>query len=279
MNEMNNWESNNQNIGQPNLNENQNMVQPEQQYVQPEQPVNNQESPKKSNALIIILLLLLVIGLAGFIVYDKVIKKDEPPKQEETNNVEEPIKTTEKVEVANAYHSTDEYFTVPKLTGNSENISNINKKIENDVITSVKNAKEEIIDAIDNTETKNKLKQFEIKDLDSAYKLIKFLQEDFPYGGVGTVGYKSYFKNNTIAIWLDDLVFCNASCPTQGGEFWYFFDIENDKEIYYREAAKRFNATIDGKETKDYNISQERCVDIEIDKNNSMNIITEDVFC
>ena len=86
MNEMNNGENNfnNQNIGQPNLNENQNMVQPEQQYVQPEQPVS--EPSKKINALVIILL-LLVIGLAGFIFYDKVIKKEEPKEPEKQEEV------------------------------------------------------------------------------------------------------------------------------------------------------------------------------------------------
>ena len=88
MNEMNNGENNNQNIEQQNMNQN-NVVEPvQQQYVQPTEPVN--ELPKKTNALVVILI-LLVIGLAGFIVYDKVIKKEENKTNEEniTNNNEE----------------------------------------------------------------------------------------------------------------------------------------------------------------------------------------------
>jgi len=98
MNEMNNGENNNQNIEQQNTNQN-NVVEPAQpQYVQPEQPINNQvEPPKKNNALVIVLL-LLVIGLAGFIVYDKCLKKEEvkEPQQKEEIDKPEEIKELEK---------------------------------------------------------------------------------------------------------------------------------------------------------------------------------------
>lgn len=83
MNEMNNGENNNQNIEQPNLNENQNMVQPEQQYVQPIQEQQPVSEPSKKSHVLVIILIILVIGLVGFIVYDKVIKKEEPVKQDE----------------------------------------------------------------------------------------------------------------------------------------------------------------------------------------------------
>ena len=48
--------------------------------------VNMFKEPKKGNGFIIGLLIIMVIGLAGFIVYDKFIKKEEPPKE---NNTEE----------------------------------------------------------------------------------------------------------------------------------------------------------------------------------------------
>ncbi len=93
MNEMNNGENNNQNIEQQNTNQN-NVVEPVQpQYVQPEQPVNNQEPPKKetkkSYCGLLIVFMFISLLLAGFIVYDKVIKKEEPVKQGENND---PIK-------------------------------------------------------------------------------------------------------------------------------------------------------------------------------------------
>mgnify|MGYP006386789417 CR=1 FL=1 len=51
----------------------------QQQYVQPTEPVN--EPPKKNNSLVVVLI-LIIVGLAGFIVYDKVIKKEEPKEPE-----------------------------------------------------------------------------------------------------------------------------------------------------------------------------------------------------
>lgn len=48
---------------------------------------NNTNEPKKNNNLIIIILLLIILGLAGYIIYDKVIaEKDENNNQENVNN-------------------------------------------------------------------------------------------------------------------------------------------------------------------------------------------------
>ena len=65
-----------------NFNNEQNNVQPEQnqqvEQVQPvEQPVIYVQESKKNNGLLVILL-LIIIAMAGFIIWDKVIKKEEP---------------------------------------------------------------------------------------------------------------------------------------------------------------------------------------------------------
>ena len=50
---------------------------------------NNTSEPKKNNNLIIIILLLIILGLAGYIIYDKVIaEKDANNNQENVNNNE-----------------------------------------------------------------------------------------------------------------------------------------------------------------------------------------------
>ncbi len=80
MNEMNNGENNNQNIEQQNMNQN-NVVEPvQQQYVQPKQPVNEtpKKEEKKSYCGLLVVFMIISLLLAGFIIYDKVIKADEP---------------------------------------------------------------------------------------------------------------------------------------------------------------------------------------------------------
>ncbi len=68
MNEMNNGENNNQNIEQQN------------NVVQPEQPVSEtpKKEEKKSYGGLLVVFMVISLLLAGFIVYDKVIKDDEP---------------------------------------------------------------------------------------------------------------------------------------------------------------------------------------------------------
>lgn len=53
MNEMNNWENNNQNIGQPNLNENQNMVQPEHNMLNQNNLLVNNQKMKKIKVIVV----------------------------------------------------------------------------------------------------------------------------------------------------------------------------------------------------------------------------------
>lgn len=80
-----------------NLNNEQNNVQPEQNFTQPEQvqpveqPVIYVQESKKNNGLLVILL-LIIIAMAGFIIWDKVIKKEEPVNNKPINEpVNEPV--------------------------------------------------------------------------------------------------------------------------------------------------------------------------------------------
>ena len=92
MNEMNNGENNfnNQNFGQPNMNQN-NVVEPvQQQHVQPTEPPKKEE--KKSYCGLLIVFMVISLLLAGYIVYDKAIKKEEIKEPEKQEEIKEPEK-------------------------------------------------------------------------------------------------------------------------------------------------------------------------------------------
>ena len=92
MNEMNNGENNNQNFEQQNMNQN-NVVQPVQQNVEQSVSEPSKKEEKKSYCGLLIVFMVISLLLAGFIVYDKVLKKeekdisiDEPQKKDEPRN-------------------------------------------------------------------------------------------------------------------------------------------------------------------------------------------------
>lgn len=139
MNEMNNGVNNNQNFEQQNMNQN-NVVEPvQQQYVQPVQPVNNQEPPKKEKSYLGLLIVFMVISLllAGFIVYDKVINKDEPVKQDDSTynkNGEEPKTVVEEVQIDSEKQELYDFLVSPDgedglYFSSSYNIENIPDEI------------------------------------------------------------------------------------------------------------------------------------------------------
>ena len=80
---------------------------------------DNYKEPKKGNGLIIGLLILVIIGLVGFIVYDKFIKKDEP------NGNDKPIVTPTPV-ITNTPEPTNnkiEEFSLEKKKISNKNTS------------------------------------------------------------------------------------------------------------------------------------------------------------
>lgn len=263
MNEMNNKEnsSNNQNIEQQNMNQN-NMVESIQE--QKEQPFS--EPPKKNNALVIILL-ILVIGLSGFIAYDKFIKNEETKKPGTTNQQAE-------IMVVDAYNSNNGVLVIPKLTGNSTNIKTFNKKIADAIITNAKNVRNTLIS--EELLNEDFSTNYEIEDFESVYKFLSNLSSGSEVDlGLENVNYKSYKKNGVIAINFNTQIYCTETCGNYGSRFWYFYDVEFDEEINFKTAAKKFEATLNDESISNYDNLPSSCFDIEIDEYNKMNISDE----
>lgn len=132
MNETNNGENNNQNFEQQNMNQNNAVESAQEQYIQPKEQVN--EQPKKENNKnycgLLIVFMVISLLLAGFIVYDKCLKKEkikEPEKQEEVSKPEETSKEKELELIDNyriiskrveAYQ--DDFYLVKKSTPGSD---------------------------------------------------------------------------------------------------------------------------------------------------------------
>ena len=288
MNEMNNGENNNQNIEQQNTNQN-NVVEPVQpQYVQPEQPVNNQEPPKKetkkSYGGLLIVFMVISLLLAGFVVYDKVIKKEEPVKQCENDKQKESIeerttqeknseeiinneetsnttKSTEKIEVVDAYVNVEGFgiykgkgIKIPKITGSSAVIKELNNKIMVSALKTTLNYKDSMmLQLASEDEVK---KEITIEDSwASSYDCYK----GFNYS------YKYYKKNDVLIINViydyeeNHVVYNDAACWNATGKAsnyddYYFYDIKNDKILSFDEAAQKLNAKFDKEsECNNYN--------------------------
>ena len=118
MNEMNNEGNNNQNFEQQNMNQNNNEEPVQEQPIQPEQPVNEppKKESKKSYCGLLIVFMIISLLLAGFIVYDKTSKKEEPVKPEEKHDLP-------KEEIVDKFYETyDENSIVLKGEENNGNI-------------------------------------------------------------------------------------------------------------------------------------------------------------
>ena len=271
MNQDNNFNNQNTNNGY-NQNSNMNYNQSSNQNYNnvPVQNNNQKEEPKKGNNVLLILFMVISLLLAGYIVYDKALKKEEVKEPEKI--VVEEKEQLKKVEVINAYKSEDELLVVPKLDGNSNGILDFNKKIENRVISLAKLLK----DALEKTNYfEEKLTfNYEVNNFDSVYELIKSIQnlEDESLGK--KYSFSTYNKDGLIALKLEAPQFCQASCGPYV-ETWYFYDTNNDREISYKEAAKKFNATENGKEVSNYNLLPDGCYKINIDSSNNMDINAE----
>ena len=105
MNEMNNGENNNQNIEQQNMNQN-NVVESVK-----EQPVNEapKKEEKKSYFGLLVVFMVISLLLAGFIVYDKVIKK------EEIKTIEPKTENLEKTELLQKIDNSKNWVYMEKI--------------------------------------------------------------------------------------------------------------------------------------------------------------------
>ena len=105
------------------------------------------ESKNNNNIIVTVLLVIIIIGLLGFILYDKVLKKDintnnTTSNVEENNNKEDNLTEEEKeisvVDAVNYSYTIGDLtgpkvnIILPEITGDSETIKELNKKILNE---------------------------------------------------------------------------------------------------------------------------------------------------
>ena len=128
MNEMNNGENNNQNIEQQNMNQN-NVVESVK-----EQPVNEapKKEEKKSYFGLLVVFMVISLLLAGFIIYDKVIKK------EEIKTIEPKTENLEKTELLQKIDNSKNWVYMEKIAEyeivNAKDGKNVNVTYEYPVI-------------------------------------------------------------------------------------------------------------------------------------------------
>ena len=207
------------------------------QYQQPT-PVTNEQytkPPKRSNALVAILL-LLVIGLAGFIAYDKYFKEQEPVKQD--NNQTDKVKVEEYIATIdnNTMTGANSVIRLPRIVGNTKTINQLNKKIQSSLIDSYIFEVDELINFLDEkTSDDFTTKEVLVDEIDNIISCFRNV----------SVTYETYEKNGILVISLVENRCTGASGPFDNTDKFYFYDIANDKELDYIEAAEKFGAKID----------------------------------
>ena len=182
------------------------------------------------------ILLLLVIGLAGFIAYDKYFKEQEPVKQD--NNQTDKVKVEEYIATIdnNTMTGDNSVIRLPRIVGNTKTINQLNKKIQSSLINSYIFEVDELINYIDEkTSDDFTTKEVLVDELDNIISCFRDV----------SVTYETYEKNGILVISLVENRCTGASGPFDNTDKFYFYDIANDKELDYIEAAEKFGAKID----------------------------------
>ncbi len=249
------------------------------------QQVSNQveKKPKDLRNLLIVILMLLSIALAALIIYDKGIKKDET--QGEVISQETPSEKTNtssnigEVTVVDGYTNIEAWGTykgkgvkVPKITGNSSAIAELNNKILVDSLETILNYKNALFQQIAEVE-KNKI----VVDKTGA-ALSYDCSQAYEYS------YRHYKKNDILIIKIDSLekqIFesdyqCISATAdnVNNYEYYYFYDIKNDKALTFEEAAQKTNAKFASDSyCENYNaLKDEENIELEIDNSGNMTI-------
>ena len=147
------------NFSNQNISDNQNINYNQQNY-QNGQENNTKEEPKKNNNLLVVVLLILVLLLSGYIVYDKLIKKEEPKAKESEKPIVEKKDVVEKIDESKSWYYFEDvasYEVINEQTNEKTNVVykypviNINsadaKKINDSIKQEVKDKKEEFINS------------------------------------------------------------------------------------------------------------------------------------
>lgn len=145
-------------------------------------------------------------------------------KLEKDTNTAEDEKNTEKISVIDAVNYSDEYYKnfkvqLPKIVGNSSEISKLNDKILNEILPQTYSAP--IIHGITNEEQMSKGSEVKYKYLIEKNILIIYIYEEVPNGGSAILASNSGLFDNT-----------------------YYYDIENDKISTISEVAEKLELDI-----------------------------------
>lgn len=141
-------------------------------------PEQKKEEPKnKGNGLLITILLIVILALAGYIVYDKVIKKDNPEEKIEEKEKKEEQQEEETKEETKQEEVKEEKFSLDNLAGKTFKTKDGKKKLE---IVSKKDSK-----------AVNEAEKYEFIDLNGDFDYFGY------YNGVLFTIYKNAeFSNN-----------------------------------------------------------------------------------
>ena len=195
----------------------------------------------KNNIIVTVLLVIIIIGLIGFILYDKVLKKDvninnTTSNVEENNNKEEIQKEISIVDAVNYSYNFGNVDSnpkinvrLPKIEGDTKTVEELNKKILNEILPKTNMYTEEY---------------YTIKgDTDS----------DKVYSKGANVTYNYKIQNNVLVINIFDDV--PEGSITAGLYIWcdYLYDIDNDRILSVKEAAQKLGLENDYNEIKEAN--------------------------
>lgn len=284
--------------GNNNFNQNQYQLNQTNNFNQEPINQNNQVLEKKegSNKLLVVALVMsfiAVIALAYFytdikneytsLKADQINNPSSCAKPEEEKNEEIQGNQVGKLKVIDAYSTIIDYgpykgkaIKIPKIDGSSKAIENLNNKILNNSLDSVMSYKDFMMEQLA-YENDGKIipetEGFMISNFYDCYRSFDFSYKSFTKNDVLTIKVNYELNNST----LDEGNCWNATGDSFDADEYYFYDIKNDKEMTFKEAAEKFNATFaeesECKSVTDLSdLTNWGTVEIELDENHNMKI-------
>ena len=200
-----------------------------------------EEQNKKNNIVIILVLVVIVLGLGSYLVYDKVINKDE--KKSNTEKIEDDNDKEEAKEQDSKIDKTKELVYDATYVANATKESYITYSEEH----SVKNIVVPYINIDSNyaKEVNNEIKSiFEsaIERHNNYYERIKDLTFDPPEEIISKkiIEYNKYIDDNTLSI-----VIIDSHDPLDVNYYTYNFNLETGEKLSFEEVYKLVGFTSD----------------------------------
>lgn len=229
------------------------------------QPINVVEHPKKGNTLLIIFM-VISIALAGFLFYDKLLKEKDTNwcqvqgnennntnenNSENKNTDENNSNQTGEIQVVDAYAKVTSYsvyagkeIKIPKLTGNSNAVISFNDKILKDSLDAIIGYKDRMMNnlaSVENNKIVAETESYAISNFYDCYNSFNFSYSHFTKNDIISIKVDYDLDNST----LDEGMCHNATGDSFDADEYYFYDIKNDKELSFKEAAEKFNTTFE----------------------------------